>query len=252
MAARKRIPRQVWPAAIERGYRKALLAKVATMSGHLEDYLLAVRPLFDRQANAVADSDADRLAALTKSLREFMRSAGPVIDPTAVARTIAAFQKAQLNRQFKSLGVSLRTVDKKLPARIEAFAAGNTTLIESIGSEAADRIAKLVSVEFQKGTRHEDVATLLRDDLDVAASRARIIARDQIGSLYGQVNADRQKEAGIRGFIWRDSGDNRVRDEHEARNGEAYLYSDPPDGELPGEPILCRCFAEPDLDTIGT
>jgi SPP1 gp7 family putative phage head morphogenesis protein len=221
------------------------------MREQLEWYLEAIRPLTTSQAVLVADADADRLAALTRSLRDFMRTAGPTVDPLATAKATAKFQAAQLTRQFKSLGITPRIIDRKLPARIEAFAAGNATLIESLATEASDRIAKLVAAEFQKGTRHEDIATLLRDSLDVAENRAKTIARDQVGSLYGQVNADRQKEAGIKGFIWRTVGDNRVRDDHEARNGEAYLYSDPPEGELPGEPILCRCFAEPDISTIG-
>ena len=42
----------------------------------------------------------------------------------------------------------------------------------------------------------------------------------------------------------------RVRDEHQELEGETFSYDDPPSEGLPGQPVLCRCFAEPVLDEI--
>ncbi len=75
--------------------------------------------------------------------------------------------------------------------------------------------------------------------------RSKLIARDQVGKLYGQLNASRQKDIGVEKFTWRTVGDERVRDEHEALDGEVFSYDDPPEEGLPGEEVLCRCSAEP-------
>ncbi len=100
----------------------------------------------------------------------------------------------------------------------------------------------------------------------VAADRAELIAVDQVGKLYGQVNAKRQQDLGVTEFIWRTVGDERVRGNpgglypkatpsHWDRDSKTYRYDDPPKGksgekELPGVPIRCRCSAEPKLDHL--
>ncbi len=33
-------------------------------------------------------------------------------------------------------------------------------------------------------------------------------------------------------------------------NGRKFSFADPPNGELPGTPIMCRCFADPVVDNI--
>lgn len=92
---------------------------------------------------------------------------------------------------------------------------------------------------IQDGQLHGDLADELEGQFGFSEDRAALIARDQIGKAYGQINASRQREMGVTQFIWRTVEDERVRSEHEDRNGETYDYSDPPDGELPGEPINC-------------
>lgn len=46
-------------------------------------------------------------------------------------------------------------------------------------------------------------------------------------------------------YIWCTVGDEKVREEHAARNGKIYSFGDPPNGENPGEDYNCRCWAEP-------
>ena len=45
-------------------------------------------------------------------------------------------------------------------------------------------------------------------------------------------------------YIWRTQGDDRVRPEHAARNGEIFSWDDP-DVAPPGSEFGCRCWAEP-------
>lgn len=115
----------------------------------------------------------------------------------------------------------------------------------------AQALAASIQRNVAIGGSTRELAEELSDRFDFAADHAEFIARDQVGKLTGQLSAQRSQALGITQFVWRTSGDERVRDEHEARDGETYDYDNPPDGELPGEPINCRCSDEPVLDDIA-
>ena len=46
-------------------------------------------------------------------------------------------------------------------------------------------------------------------------------------------------------YIWRTSGDNKVRASHAANNGKIFAWDNPPETGHPGEDYNCRCTAEP-------
>lgn len=46
-------------------------------------------------------------------------------------------------------------------------------------------------------------------------------------------------------YIWRTSGDNKVRPSHAANNGRIFAWDNPPATGHPGEDFNCRCKAEP-------
>lgn len=73
-------------------------------------------------------------------------------------------------------------------------------------------------------------------------AHARLIARDQIGKTQAVLNYERAVQAGATHYIWRTQGDGKVRPEHAARNNTRRAYGV---GEQPGQPIQCRCVAEP-------
>lgn len=54
-----------------------------------------------------------------------------------------------------------------------------------------------------------------------------------------------QQEEGYTRYIWRTSGDNRVRSSHAANNGRVFAWDSPPPTGHPGEDYGCRCRAEP-------
>ena len=74
---------------------------------------------------------------------------------------------------------------------------------------------------------------------------ARRIARDQISKATGQFNQLRQTDVGVETYIWRTAGDERVRPDHANLDGSVQRWDDPPEIGHPGEPIQCRCRAEP-------
>jgi SPP1 gp7 family putative phage head morphogenesis protein len=170
-------------------------------------------------------------------------------DRYASATTV--FQKAQLARQVKAaLGVDLVLSDPKVPGLVEKFVHEGVARIESLGNRSLDDVSRVVAHAFTTGDRAEDVSADIAKRYDISERHARFIARDQIGTLTGQVNAARQVEIGIARFRWRSMEDERVRPEHAVLDGQEFSYDDPPSEGLPGTPYICRCGAEPVFDGI--
>lgn len=167
------------------------------------------------------------------------------------ARRTSSFQRIQLAKQVRSaLGIDLLMADPTIAAMLDNFAVANAQLITKIPDVIAQQTGSSVLDGLQRGKLHADIAKELDARFGYGETRSRLIARDQVGKFYGQVNAARQQEIGVRRFIWRTVHDERVRDEHEELDGQEFAYDDPPDEGLPGEPVLCRCWADPVFDDI--
>lgn len=165
-------------------------------------------------------------------------------------RTVS-FERDEFRKQVNSaLGVDVFLAEPNLVPSLEAFAAENVALIKSVPNTLFDRLEKLTTGAIREGKRWEDLAKELQDQLGVSQSHARLIARDQVGKLTSGLDRIRQKELGVEAYFWRTVNDNRVREEHQRREGKRFLWSDPPSGGHPGSEILCRCYAEADFSNI--
>ncbi len=51
-------------------------------------------------------------------------------------------------------------------------------------------------------------------------------------------------------YIWRTQGDDKVRPDHAALNGQIFSWDNPPPVGHPGHDYNCRCMAEPYLEGI--
>ena len=164
------------------------------------------------------------------------------------------FQRGQLAKQARAaVSIDVRKLsglDRKVPEQITKFAETNAQLIVGLGQRMAEDIAEIVEDGVVAGSRWETIAGRLAHVGQVTESRAALIARDQVGKLFGDINKQRQVNLGVTRYVWRDVGDNRVREEHEARNGESFEWSSPPEGGHPGEEVNCRCYADPDFSEL--
>lgn len=260
---RRKLPRQFPPVMIEREYARALVAFVVPRIRAALAPLLAALPGIleraraERRADYRADAGESRRAReMIETARDQLRTSISTKDIEALAEKFAertsTYQRVQLGRQTSAaLGVDVYASDRRLPPLIEAFVDANVGLVKDIGEKVAARIELEVVRGVQDGMLHGDLAEKIQA-IGFGEERAALIARDQVGKLYGQINATRQTELGVDKFIWRTVGDERVRDEHEELDGEEFLYSEGGhDTEgLPGEAILCRCWAEPVFDAI--
>ncbi len=254
---RRRMPRQIPPTAIALEYSKAIERIVDRAWEVIERRAFPLIPAALQETAARKRVDASAL-----EINELFDEIGALFFDSLNVRTLesaidlfgrrtSAFQRAQLTKQIVAhLGVDIFIGEPHLVQMLAAFASENVALIKSVPSRLFDDIEKRVTAAVRTGARWETLADELRERLGVAKSDARRIARDQVGKLYSELNEVRQRELGVTGYIWRTSNDNRVRDSHEVREGKSFSWSDPPAGGHPGSEILCRCYAEPDLNGL--
>lgn len=183
-----------------------------------------------------------------------MRAAG-------IARTLA-WQVGALNKEYirkvvsagqgrgrANVQIDIFRDTPDLKKILDNFTKENTKLITDISDKMILKIEKKVVQYYENGIRVEKLAKVLEDEHGIAKRRAKLIARDQTAKLNGQLTVERFKANGITKSIWRTVGDERVREEHEELEGQEFdNASGIPGVGLPGEPINCRCYAEPILD----
>ena len=263
---RKTVPRAPYPRLVERDYAeelkevtsRAIRVSLAPLLRALPELLdSAKRSRVDTVENRMDAGEGRRARELVAQARRRIEQLIPMNRLESLGRKFAeqtsTVQRMGFRRQVRSvLGIDLTLGDRGMRARIENFTSENVALIESLGRRLHDSVEQIVTRAVVEGRLHGDVAAEIEGRFGVTERHAELIARDQIGKLYGQINADRQQSLGVTQFVWRTVGDERVREEHQALEGQTFSYADPPSEGLPGTPIQCRCSAEPVLaDLLG-
>lgn len=134
--------------------------------------------------------------------------------------------------------------------------ARNVDLITSLPTDAAARVHKLTVEALVTGRRAEDIAKEIMRSGEVTKSRAKLIARTEVGRTAEELKKTRAQHVGSPGYIWRTVGDADVRESHAemegvfvawgANGGQGAQLSD---GTVchAGTIYNCRCYAEPVL-----
>jgi len=127
----------------------------------------------------------------------------------------------------------------------------NVDLIKTIPKQNLAQIRKAIEEGIKNGDDSYSLKKVIKELEGKNKNRAKLIARDQLQKLNSNLNQARQQTLGIRGYIWRTSNDERVRQSHKDNNGKRFQWDKPPSGTgHPGDDIQCRCVAEPDLGEL--
>lgn len=263
----RRVPPPVEPTGVQLGYYADLRRMVRRLAAILEKRL---GPLLDslpdpeesRSDDARLDAppdggwlpddfDGDLEKALRQAAEEWSKEF-PARKLEALAGQVGdranKHQRQQWVNQVKAVaGVEPTKLEPWVAGEIKAFVRENVALIKTIPAEALDQVREHVLEAASKGARHESLRKVLVERMGVAQSRAKVIARDQINKLNGQLTERRQAEAGVKEYIWRTVRDARVRSAHRELDGKRFAWSKPPPEGHPGTAVQCRCYAEPDL-----
>lgn len=155
----------------------------------------------------------------------------------------AAFREAMR----RALSVDVITGDQRIEQALRIAEAENIALIRSIPDQALNRMHTRMVEAVRLGKSLREVREAVVAEFGVTERRAELIARDQIGKLNGELTRIRQEDIGVEEYTWRGVLDARERPEHVAREGRIFKWSEPPADGHPGQPIRCRCTAEPRL-----
>jgi uncharacterized protein with gpF-like domain len=174
---------------------------------------------------------------------------------------------------MKVLGVDVYRREQFLGSHLKSFVKEGSSLITKLTQDTYYDVATTLTRGIRKGDRVETIKKALLSDTDLqrgvfnkVETRARLIARDQVGKLNGELMKLRQEAIGVEFYRWHTVHDERVRDAHdildqkictwndstvyadtyeEAKAGNWKQRSDIDAVELhPGEDFQCRCWAE--------
>jgi SPP1 gp7 family putative phage head morphogenesis protein len=155
-----------------------------------------------------------------------------------------------------------------LTQEIGSWARENASLIRSIPDQMLTQVEGIAQRGVRAGENPRDLAREVRGRFGVTESRAKLIARDQVAKLNGQLTEARNKSLGIDKYTWATGQDERVRPSHEVLDGmlcrwdDDSVYSDdggktwkPRSGiggyeGTPGSDFQCRCASIPDLSDL--
>jgi SPP1 gp7 family putative phage head morphogenesis protein len=251
---RRVIPRQLQPDAIRLEYAKAIGRLLDKAKDVVERRIFpkARRLVALNQRADAADDINDDFDDVGKDFFEDIMKPGNLrrIAQEVASRT-SDHQRRELEKQVTAaLGVNVFGAEPNLAKATTAFVQENVALIKSIPSKYFDEVEKTIARFTSEGRRWEDLAKELERRFEVSQSSARLVARDQVGKFHGSLAKERQTQLGITHYIWRTANDERVRDAHEALNGQRFAWDDPPTEGHPGEAVLCRCYPEPDFSGL--
>jgi SPP1 gp7 family putative phage head morphogenesis protein len=210
-------------------------------------------------------------AAYWRDLRELLSTIGDTAPDDAVLRQLVrphGLAVVRWNRRKydtplgQALGLTaitdamalrLDAIDPDLESRVlEQWTRENVALIKGVSQDQISRVVAAVARAERESTRARELEIQIASIVEGGIGRARVIARDQIGKFNGSLDRLKQTDAGIDGYVWRTSQDERVRPRHRALDGQRFAWAQPPTEGHPGQPVQCRCQPEPDLsDLLG-
>lgn len=270
MPARVRIRagrRGHYPTGIEKAYEAKLVRRAQQIHELLMERLREVVTMNDRGSSR-ADDASPGPALPGPALRQVVPTVAAGVEArmapstaylTDIGTDIDVFASADTRRQVelaaKAKGdegqirrVAAIGVLAGAPAvaAVSAWAAANLALIKSADERYFADVVRVIEEAARRGDGWPALEKALIERAGVSASRAKLIARDQVGTLNAQITAEKQRLLGITHFIWSSTGDERTRQEHEELHGRVFSWAEghPTEG-YPGEPILCRCSAIP-------
>ena len=267
----------------QRATERELSALVRDLVADLEARVLALIPEESPTTRTDAESSPLDLRPLLKSRTDlYVRRISPQAE-----RMLTAAEREQLaaeKRVVSPLGIDVIGSEPWLQKKLQERSREFTSLITEMARDTELRIGRLALESLQTGRSRTWLRKQIGEVAGIGERRAKLIGRDQVGKLQGALHEARQKDLGVESYVWRTSRDERVagnpsgfypdpdsssdtHGDHHEREGRRFLWkksggklievleggktreTDFADGN-PGEPIQCRCFAEPVLEGL--
>lgn len=200
------------------------------------------------------------IAALLKVLNDYSILIKPWAESVAsyMVADVARRNERVWKKHAKEMGLQLRGELATSPHGVvyRQLMDEQVTLIQSIPTEAGQRVHKLTREALFESKRAEEVSKEIMRTEQVTQSRARLIARTEVSRTASNLVQARAMAAGSEGYIWRTVGDADVRETHQEMEGKYVRWDSPPKTDKGLAPYHagcgpnCRCFAEPVLPDL--
>lgn len=247
----KRMIKTIYPLNVEESYARTMSKYI----DKLEDVAKTVVekeifPLIEKDPLKTDSLRQDLALELIKKAQQKMRAFfnGVMSDKTIYreagkfGRSINSVNKGNVRRVLGVHGIQLGDTEPWINKFLKVKTEENASYMSTVRDQYHDKVAQSVLRAVTSGSSLDDVVKDIEKYGNQSRAKAAFIARDQTGSILGELTAERFQRTGSEAFRWSDSGDSRVRDSHHARNGKIYFYKDDP--LLPGQDYGCRCVAE--------
>ena len=274
---KKQAPIMTYPKVIEKKYQAELINFVNVIAKEIDMRLIDNLEQIERQKNIELNLDSwvDSVDEIFTALKVWgtAKASEMLAIVTLKASQIGDWNEKEFKRSIKTVvGVDPISKNQGYQTLIQSWAKENATLITSIQSNLLDDVAGVTQRGMSAGKSINDISKEIKDRYGVTKSRARLIARTEVGKLNGNLSKYRNEELGIKTYFWATSNDEKVRDSHKALNGmlckwnDDSVYSDDEGkswkrrtGKMfigkPGDDINCRCTSRSNvaslLDELG-
>lgn len=142
------------------------------------------------------------------------------------------------------ISVDAYTNNSKLAADtdewVEQFIGG----VKNMNADALKRGIRVTQQAVKEGRTRDWLAEQLIKQMDMAAGKARTIARTTLGMANWNASYYGARAGGLRLYRWSGMLDERERHEHVKRERQAFDPQHPPPDGNPGQPFNCRCIPE--------
>ena len=182
---------------------------------------------------------------------------------TATSIRINEFNKKSFTNSLNKIqSIQINTIAIKnihIDTELKMWITENTRLIKTIPSNLLGKVEELVFNSIRVGHSYKTLAKHLKLAFNISENRAKVIARDQISKLNGNLTRQRNLSLGITKYKWLSSRDERVRHSHKVLEGKICSWQDASiykNNEVekwqkrsslkgvelhPAQDILCRC-----------
>lgn len=247
------------PKGIELSYSAFLVSGQRKINAEIKKRLAAIVSILDvgRRIDSVHTDDlSDDIVTAFQALRETIQKlAGATGGVLRIGITNHGVKTLQFNdkkyfsptMRLLGIGNASASVERSI---LKGWVFENTALITNMNAEQLGKLETLFLRALRDGSRSAQIQADVAAVVDGNVNRARLIARDQIGKLNGQLDRQKQTEAGLDSYIWRGALDEREREEHVAREGKVFKWAHGPADGHPGQPVQCRCSGEPNLQPL--
>jgi SPP1 gp7 family putative phage head morphogenesis protein len=266
---RKRPPKWMFPYNMEKEYLSYLMGYSHFINELIKEILIpnlensyrVFNNLDSIHRDSFSDDITNLINTITLRLDKYFKI-DPKIMTYKIANKVSNFNEEQWGKiQTALFGINIYAQEKWLEPILKSFVAENVALIKTIKSKAIDDLIPMINREFKAGILFSDIKKEIQNKYQNTIWNAERIARDQVGKLNSQLTQTRQEDVGIESYIWRGMRDERERGNptglfpdaipsHWDREGKVFKWDSPPEGGHAGYAILCRCYAEPNFNSI--